>query len=240
LSGAARDTGPTVFFYPSMHLGRGRWLVNYQNFYNIVTGSPSAGFTHTVAIPGGYPEAYLVSPRRDRVVPINAFANGGVPVFDTVSLAPVYYLPADIGGAAFTDGGDTLFVHAGNELLMVDASSGTVLARAATHVGSSSSYTGIALDPIQPFVYLAGPVNDRPYLEVFDRTSLQWVTTLRVPLSVSFVAFNVRFSDFIIAMSAESPHLYVVMNNWGYGYNTQVLRFDVMPWTPPASASLKR
>lgn len=235
LSGAAPDTGPTVFLYPSMHLGRGRWLVNYKQYYRIVTGSVSAGFTQTVPISGGIPVGYVVSPRRDRVVPFDAFANGGVPVFDTVSLAPVYHLTSTTGGAAFTDGGDTLFMHGDAELLMVDATSGTILARTAVHVGTGNS--GVALDPVRPFVYVAGPVNDRPVVEVFDRTTLLWVASLRIPASVPFDYFDARFGEYIIAMSSASPHLYVVVNNWGYGTPMEVLRYDVMPWTPLTTAS---
>jgi len=229
---AAPDTGPPPFRWPAAHLGRGRWLLNSKYDFSIVTGSPSMGWVSGPPIPGSQPSGFAVSPRGDRVVPTGCSGySDGVPVFDAAGPGLAYYLPQTTGGAAFSEQGDTLFVATTSAtgysaLLAVDATSGTVLARAPLHV-DLAGVAGVAVDPRGPWVYVAG-ARGLPIVEVFDRASLAPVATLRAPTALpGFDPYTAQYSDYVIVQSPVERRLFVALN--GGAPTLYVLQFELMP-----------
>lgn len=224
---AAPDTGPPPSYWPAAHLGRGRWLVNYKYWFQIVTRSPAGGFVSGPQIPASQPFGFAVSPQGDRVVPVGCYGyDTGVPVFDPAIPGVAYYLGQQTGGAAFSAEGDTLFVIVGDELQAVDATSGTVRRRAPIRTNYPRD-AGVALDPSRPLVYVAGEWGDRPFVEVFDRATLALVSTLRAPTGLPELTwFLYGASQDVLVLSAAERQLYFVLNSWA---STYLLRFELMP-----------
>ena len=229
---AAPDTGPPPWYYSAVQLARGSWLVASHHYVVIKTGSVATGFVSGPQIAIEAPDNYAISPRGDRVVPTlgYSYAGGGMPVFDPARPGVAYYLTGlpDVANAIFSDGGDTLYVtgwgSSGDaELRAVDAATGRLLARTATRAAGGD----IALDPVRPYLYVAGAVGDAPVVEVFDRASLALVATLRMPPGrLPFDPRVIVYSDFVTVMYPSARQLFVVVNPWG---DTAVLRFDLMP-----------
>jgi len=188
---AVPDTGPTppaggkLDFGPALHLGPGRWLADLGDGLRFFTGSPSAGFVASSALVQssdyGIPTGFAVSPRGDRVIVFPIWASAGVRVLDPTTLGVAFTLTGApfVGGAAFSEDGDTLFVVAvrGHSdqlaLLMVDAISGAVLAHTDLHLQTRDAFA-VTPDPTRPLLYVAGST-----VEVLDRNTLAPVARLR-------------------------------------------------------------
>ena len=229
---ASPDTGPAPWSYSAVQLARGTWLVASHHYVVIKTGSAATGFVSGPQIGIEAPDDYAISPRGDRVVPTLGYSydGDGMPVFDPARPGVAYHLTGlpDVASAAFSDGGDTLFVTGWGSsgdavLLAVDAATGAPLARAATRTAGG----GIALDPVRPYLYVAGAVGDAPVVEVFDRASLRPVATLRAPPGrLSLDPWMFAYGDFVPVVYPSARQLFVVLNPWG---DTAVLRFDLIP-----------
>jgi hypothetical protein len=141
------DTGGLGWGWPTVHISRGKWLATDYGgvgFFNLYTRTDSGGFTVT---PGTCVKVLgaEVSPRRDRIVPTFATCQPH-PVYDAATAAVAYEVSSlvgpDNGPAGFTPEGDTLYMagidSAGQQtVLALDATSGTVLARAALREANS-------------------------------------------------------------------------------------------------------
>ncbi len=232
----APDTGPPAYeHFPSVHLGRGRWLIDYKQHVAVVTGSPSAGFTTGPYILCAQPWGFAVSPRGDRVAPRGCYVpapNPGLPVFDAASGAVAYWLPSleQADEAAFSESGDTLFragstVGAGRRVEALDATTGALLASSALEPAGWA----MTLDRERPWLYVAGPVGTRPVVQVFDRRSLTPVATLRVPDSALDTTYYYSMDDYVTVLSPVERSLYLTIRRLGGTWPIQVLRFDLMP-----------
>ena len=232
-SAALPDTGPSYGGYPAIHLARGKWLVGGHKGAGLViyTGSPAGGFTATPPILTDPGFGFRISPRGDRVVPTEYYwAPGGVPVFDVGSSGVAFSLGLQTTwGAAFTSGGDTLFVTGqdsaqGNVLLSLDAASGVLFGRVLLQ---GTGYSAVA-DPARPWVYVASLDATGPYVDVFDRSSLTRVTTLRASAS-ALRGFDLNYDWELLwptlVLNAVTRRLYLVFMS----VPTYVFQFDLMP-----------
>ena len=145
---------------------------------------------------GGYPRGesgfdIVHSPSGNRAVLLAYLvSDSGAPIMDADAEHVLYVPPFQASmGAAFSEGGDTIFLvgqdHAATMggaglLATIRASDGTRLTLDTT----SYAPCGVALDPMRHLVYVAGLYNNPPdgwsVLGVFDRTSLTPIVTLRV------------------------------------------------------------
>jgi len=240
-SAASADTGPTPFYYwPAIHLGRGRWLVSEKRDLVLYAKAPSGDFSPTF-IPCSQPTSYAVSPRRDRVVPTQCWLSlQEVPVIDPLAGGVAYSIAGLTfdGGAAFSDGGDTLYVVGTDTLsrtlvFALDATSGRKLGAATLAVGGAS---GMAADPGRPWIYIMGVADGQPYVDVIERASLAHLARLRVPLWAveSAGRFFSSYLPWVLVMSPVQRQLLLTVNNWSTLYQnpaepTYVLRFDLLP-----------
>jgi hypothetical protein len=148
---------------------------------------------------------YVVSPRRDRVVPRDyepIQSNGvvtvggiGIAVYDPVTATPAFTIPGNfihVGGSAFSTGGDTLYVMARDtsglsSLLVVNATTGAVLQRAVLHWPQHAVGWNALADVNEPGDVVATPLGRWLYVTngsmvgVLDRATLARVATLRLP-----------------------------------------------------------
>ena len=240
------DTGPVASIYPALHLSRGRWLVSSKNGpFQIATRSDS-GFTWGPPVIGSAPVSYAMSPTGHRIVPTWTYANqGGVPVFDATVPGVAYTLTAlpRTWTAAFSPGGDTLFVagddSAGGEVLLeVNAASGGVLARAPLSGAYYGAGLAVAVDPMRPWVYVAWMAGSQPYVadtpavDVYDRRSLVRVATLRASTSLFKAVPGDPFNPTWAWAFVPSPlerRLYLTFNNGQGAGLTYVFEYDLMP-----------
>ncbi len=250
---AAPDTGPPPqHYWSAMQLGRGHWLVNNKYFCSLLARAPAGGLD-TVAfnIPAcDEMSGFAISPRGDRVVPFQAYgvAGGtpGIPVFEPAGPSVAYTLPLnEIGGVAFSEVGDTVFAAAADSagramVFAADAVSGRILATKTLASGAASYTTAssVALDPGRPWLYVADQQNGQPYIDVFDRTSLSRVATLRVPPgAMQLDPLQVEMFDiYVIVLSPVERRLYLTFNYAaanaslpGPSRATYVLQFDLLP-----------
>ena len=133
------------------------------------------------------------SPAGDRAVLLSYVDSGGAPVID-VSAGKIGYVVPAFGApmaAAFSEAGDTLFLGGYDE----PAPTATLLAAVRASDGLvyrldtlPHSVCGIALDPVRPWLYVAGglydPVGRWPVLSVLNRTTFEPIATLRAPDSL--------------------------------------------------------
>jgi hypothetical protein len=236
-------TPPDTLTFPggsmAAHLRTGRWLVySTQVGFRRFDRLPGGGFGITQLTPfGSLLGGVRVNPARDRVVPLDFDSHSSsIPVFDTTGI--VYTIPGGyIGGAAFSQTGDTLFAMMGGsepELMAIDARTGALLVQALAGIGSERLQ--VAEDPGRPFLYLAGLVkSDTLYdvvVRVMDRATLREVGRLRVPHAVflagainnNSVYYNGRWE---VIMDAARRRLYL-SQNFTTG-TTNVYEFDLQP-----------
>lgn len=226
---AVPDTGPPpVGLWPAMHLARGVWLVNHKYWFDIVSRSPSGGFTTTSSnIACSQPTGFAISPRGDRVVPGRCLAPSGIPVFDPRAAGVAYVLTAwhQTWGGEFSASGDTLVQAAvdslgQNVLFAVDPTAGRILGRASLEaIGLDAR-----IDPNGSWVYVAGLVGNigPPFIAVFDRVSLARVATLRIPAGVAYPS-----GDFELISNSPDRRLYLTIND--RGTPVEVYTFELMP-----------
>jgi hypothetical protein len=250
---AGPDTGPPPpVYFAAMQLGRGRWLINRKYWFDLRVRTPSGGFTTVVAdIPGDEASTFAISPRGDRVVPVQCGSDqspAGPPVFEPDLPSVAYTLPAlsNLGGAAFSAGGDTLYVSGLDSLassglfLSLDASSGRILGRAklgSAPAGQYTSSSSVAVDANRPWVYVADERDGRPYIIVFDGASLARAATLRVPTQAIQLGqgdLRLTYGIYVLVTSPGERRLYLTVNNQtasgpGPSVATYVLAFDLMP-----------
>jgi hypothetical protein len=248
------DTGPATCYGPIVHLSRGRWLaVRKPDGLLLFTGSPSSGFTQSGTYPayGGVGNfGFAVSPRGDRVLPTSVFTPSGTPVIDVASGGLAYYLTSlyYTGVAAYTPGGDTLFVTGTDslghlDLLSVNAATGGALARVDLDSTYGSGYPqagvpAVGADPTGPWLYVAGSPHvgcdsGNPVLEVRDRASLALVATLRIPRSMLSTINPARLtscSPWNLVMSPVGRRVYMVLG-WSSSVAgpTLVISVDLKP-----------
>jgi hypothetical protein len=172
------DSGPAfgyVFPYqaagPVLYLGSGRWLLSREHTDSIIlaTRDASGRYTYT-GVPYGWSTAirYRVSPRGDRALPTGG--NGPAPVFGLPSGTVAYMIQGNaIGGAAFSQGGDTLFVSVDTGVEVRDATTGAQLGEIS--VPSYGIYD-IVVDAGRPWLYVLVDYGSFPTVFVVDRRTL--------------------------------------------------------------------
>ena len=175
------------------------------------------------------------SPRADRAAllsrTIGDGAAPGVPVVD-VALGRMGYRVATLSaaqGGAFSSGGDTLY-------LAGDSASSFVLVATAAADGQllASRPLGFApcavvLDPSRPWVYVAGvsPTSGQSLLQVFDRGTMNPITTLHVTSDIPYGHNLCRI------MPNPVEHRVYVAETWGGEHNptahAQLYAFETPP-----------
>ncbi len=237
------DLGQWTSPFPELHLSRGHWLVSSKNGpFWIATGTNPGTFTWDSLAPGSAPDSYVLSPAGDRVVPTWSYVpRGGVPVFDATVPGVAYTLTAlqRTWGAAFTPGGDTLFVAGADSaiatqevMLVVEAATGAVLARAPISGYYDLAGLAVAADPLGPWVYVAWLtgrpyVADTPVVDVYDRRTLARVASLRASGSLLSAVPGDPFEPawaWAFVMSPIARRLYLV-----FGGGPYVFQYDLMP-----------
>jgi hypothetical protein len=184
----AADTGPPTSGWTALHLSRGHWLVAIKNRGLLFEArQPDGSFADTDTLVGdGLTMSYVVSPDRTRVIPSHhccalVAIDPAVP-----SVAFTVTGVGHTGGAAFSEGGDTLFAVVRDSantpaLLAVDAASGARLR--SVPVGYWD--LGVVVDPGRPWLYLVGVeggfTQGQLAVYVYDRASFTRIATVRVP-----------------------------------------------------------
>ena len=246
---ATPDTGPMTGAQVAVHLARGKWLVSIGNPGLLVyTRTDSGTFAQTAANLWQAAGA-VVSPRGDRVAPTFTLNGGGVvegvPIYDAPSGAVAFRLTDFTfvsGPAAFTSGGDTLYVAGvgkdpaySEEAVAVDATSGSVLARTIRFTDGPYIYniptSAVAVDPVRSFLYAAG-WHGGPFLDVLDRATLRLVASVRVPASVTAGLDGSRAiygAPWTIVVSPVARRLYVSTYANGQMPQPYVFEYELMP-----------
>ncbi len=202
-------------------LSAGRWVaVDGQNFS--VHACDGASCTSEL-ISGTLSRDVVRSPRGDRAALLSRVlgdsGTAGVPVVD-VALGKVGYRVAALSaahGAAFSSGGDTLYLAgdslAAFALVAIRASDGAVL----TARRLDYEPCAVASDPVAPWVYVAGlsQASGRSLLQVFDRGTMDLITTLRV---TSAIAYGDR-SRLCRIMPNPIEHRVYVVDTWAGEHN---------------------
>lgn len=169
-------------------LAPGRWVIARETDFLAVACDATACETQSIAASGGLD--VVRSSRGDRATLVQRAtgesANPGVPVVDVEQGALAFRATAlrSAQGAAFSRGGDTLYVAGDSagmtRLVAVRASDGVTL-------GSRDlafAPCAVGLDPEQPWLYVAGAGR----LQVFDQRTLLPITTLHVTGAPAFGA----------------------------------------------------
>jgi hypothetical protein len=239
--GVAPDTGPDGAGEVAVHLSRGKWLIATSPAgFRVYTRTDSGTFTQG-PFDQWEADGAVVSPRGDRVAPTWAHTGlpPGPPVYDprTAEVAfSVAAFPHWGGPAAFTPEGDTLFMaglDSANqaEVVALDATSGTVLARAPLVLTDFyQRLGGLAVDQLRPFVYALG-WSDAPYLDVLDRTTLLRVATLRTPPRIAGT-LDGRVGDgwvWTIVISSLDRRLYAIAQTTSFRASPLVFEYELMP-----------
>lgn len=234
------DTGPGGGGRFVAQLAPGRWLHADQNGVSSLLRNATGGWdTATTPYQIEEPFDVVVSPRGDRAVIIGRdWLGTGMPVFSASSPNPVYFLTGfhELWGAAFSDGGDTLFAvgppaaDSAPNLTVIAASNGDVL----TSVPAWPGTYRLQLDPRGRWIYLAGAVQDpaavtyrslAPALEVLDRGTLAPVTLLHAPFGT-----DIGNADLYPVVSPAEPRLYLVASCAFCSAGTvPIYAFDLMP-----------
>ncbi len=231
----APDTLPRVPGLTQIHLSPGNWLVSYKSrgLY-LVTRSPDGSFAETLLIPGTQVLGpYAISPRGDRVIATET--RYGLIAVDPRVPALAFYLTdiSEMGGAAFSPEGDTIFAaglwrSGGAKLLAVDATSGAILRE--TAIGYWDTQV-VAVDPTRPWLYLVGEDSVggawAVSLLVYDRASFAVVARLRIPASK--LPSYTHFPYAALYNAVVDPfrrEIYVTLNQW---IEPTVARFSLIP-----------
>jgi hypothetical protein len=253
--GAAPDTGPASGGLVAVHLSRGTWFLSIKDVgTQVYTRLPSGGFAATP--PGNleYEGGAVVSPRGDRMVPtwFDCGDQVGAPVYDPAT-ASVAYRVAEFqcvsGPAAFSPGGDTLFISGVHipgsqvtsplpwpeEVEALDATSGAVLAKTTlwnTTNALNPQATALAADPLRPYLYVFGSP-DGPDLLVLDRATLAVVATLRTPARIAATLVTARAPlsgvASAIVMDALVRRLYAIPSTSNVTLLPYVFEYELMP-----------
>lgn len=222
----APDSGPPNAGLTQIHLSRGNWLVSYKNQgLQLITRSPAGALVFAAKVEG----SYVVSPRGDRVVPTQTI--GGLFAFEPTAPAFVYRVGTYAGGAAFSEGGDTLFAVVNDSgpvhLVALDATTGARLREVPVWSGELE----VVVDPGRPWLYLVGVeggfVSGHIAVYVYDRASFARIATLVVPDSAVPPNSSAHLAGmYVPILDPVRRALYVTMN---YFVDPQfVFHFDLM------------
>jgi len=229
------DTTPNATDHFVAVLGAGRWIVVSASFFSLQ--ACDAGSCTSDSISGTERSDVVRSPRGDRAV-LLAQAIGdpqtpGVPVVD-IALGKVGYRIRALRaaqGAAFSANGDTLYLAGDSAtaftLLAVRASDGATLASRRLVYGPCA----VSADPSRPWLFVAGVVaNPSPphsFLQVFDRRTMNPLTTLHV---MSDTTYGLNFCR--IASDPIGRRVYVI-DTWAGEHNpaahAQLYSFETPP-----------
>jgi hypothetical protein len=202
-------------------LGSGRWVVSNASDFSLY--ACDGGSCTSESIPGLAGSDVVRSPRADRAAlvarTIGDLATPGVPVLDVALGTVGYRVPAlrAAQGAAFSSGGDTLYLAGDSAsafaLVAIQASNGALLA------SRRLDYTpcAVAADPAQPWLYVAGiaatPGSAQSLLQVFDRGTMNSITTLHV---TSDIAYGHNFCRILVN---PVEHRVYVADTWAGEHN---------------------
>ena len=229
------DTTPDMTDHFVAVLRTGRWIVLTASHFSL--HACDAGSCTSDSIPGTAGSDVVRSPLGDRAV-LLAQAIGdpqtpGVPVVDVAAGNIGYRIPAlsAAQGAAFSPDGDTLYLAGDSAatfaLVAVRASDGAGL------ISRRLDYApcAVAVDPSRPWLFVAGvvptPSPPHSFLQVFDRWTMNSLTTLHV---VSDTAFGLNLCR--IASDPIGRRVYVV-DTWAGEHNptahAQLYSFETPP-----------
>ena len=171
----------------------------------------------------------VFSPPRHRLVPLGAFLPpDGVPIVDPATARVVYRIPRIRlpYGAAFSLGGDTLFVG-GLSGSAVDAPSHIVRARASdgqvdTIIDVPQTVVAIEVDPVRPWLYIM--FGDPPSFDVWDRRTLTRIASFPIPGKSCLCFWKTK-----ILPSPLEHRVYVASTHLAEGAAASLLVFDTPP-----------
>lgn len=226
------DTAAGMTMHFVAVLKPGRWVVARINEFSInacdATACTSASIPATAIID------VARSPRDDRAAllsgSIGDSLTSGVPVVD-VDLGVVGYRVAALRsaqGGAFSSDGDTLYLagHAttGFALVALTAYDGRALATRQLDFAPCT----VGLDQARPWLYVAGvSISGTSVLEVFDRRTMDPITTLHVSDAVGFG------EDLCRIMPNPVEHRLYVATTWAGEHNpdthAQLFTFETPP-----------
>lgn len=228
---SVKDSGPAfgyVFPFqtagPVFYLGSGRWLLSRVNQDSIMLATRGANGSYTYTGLPYRPSTemrFKVSPRGDRALPTGMF--GSAPVFDLPSGAVAYTIQARaIGGAAFSEGGDTLFVSDDTGVQVRDATTGAWLDEIS--VPSYGIYD-IVVDPGRPWLYVLVDYYF-PTVVVVDRRTL----------TIAGVLWNPHTGEVLVqyaraVLSPAERRLYVMVPDLDppAAHSPWILQYSLLP-----------
>jgi len=212
-------------------LRTGRWVVLDGGTFSVVACNPGQACAAEV-IPGLIGTDVVRSAGRDRAAltggPAGGGLSSGVPVVDVDVGSVSYRVPAltTATGAAFSHGGDTLFLTGDSAgapaLVAVHARDGQRMASRALGYAPCA----VAVDTTRRWLYVAGvttaPAAPRSVLQVFDRGTMNPITTLHVTAALTYGNQLCR-----IQQNPLARRLYVVETSAGeVAAPAQIFSFD--------------
>lgn len=228
------DTATVVTNQVVAVLGPGRWVI----LGGKVSVNACAGGTCTAdSVPGTEGRDVVRSPTGDRAALLTRLLGDpqtpGAPVVD-VALGKVGYRVLALSaakGAAFSSGGDTLYLAGATTtpgtfaLEVVRAADGAPL----TSRPLDFAPCAVAVDPAGPWLYVAGLTSSaQSRLQVFDRASLNAITTLHVPSAAAF-GDSTRLCHI---MPNPIGHLVYVVDTWA-GVHDPAARAQLFTFETP-------
>ena len=200
----------------AMQLGPDAWFFSSHHTFWTSVRTDSTQPYQTVIVQAEETEGVHMSPRGDRSTIQVDYSASGIPVFDSPSGQTAYWLTQlrTSEGVDFSPGGELLAVAGGDRgvlsparLLLVDATSGTVLRD--TLLGEP--VFALAFDPVRPLLYVglsradsaSGP--HHPGIAVLDVDTFEPLGLLAPPRSVPSCEWGCYKG--VIAISAE-PAMY--------------------------------
>lgn len=219
------DSGP-AFGYPNpyyqsaLYVGPGKWLLSRMDSIILATRDANGGYAHTV-FPLFEATRFKVSPRGDRALPVGG--RGSVPVFDLPSGEVAYTIEGKaILAAAFSEGGDTLFVADDTGGLQVrDATTGNQLGTVL--VPASFGIWDIVVDEGRPWLYALVSYGYSPSVFVVDRRTLTIAGRFANATGAEVAGENFWRA----VLSPAERRLYVVVPN--FGPPSWILEYSLLP-----------
>jgi hypothetical protein len=221
---AYRDTVPALGGTPRnlARLSDSVWLITYAHATTVVRGSLPR---YDVAIED--PWRFTLSPVADRAI-LSAWYGANAVVFQMSTGDTLYRLPVhSVGGAAFTNDGNTLYVASGQAslfqgILAADAGTGAVSATTAFEPAVVAQDLGLNAGGSLAFVLTS--VGNVPEVLVYRTATLELVGRLRAPLDVAC-----SFPDYDDAIAVDDGSSTIFALNGTNGAVLCIWEFDMLP-----------
>ena len=214
------DTASALTMYFVAVLKAGRWVVARNAEFTVNACDSVACSSESIAATGAID--VVRSPRGDRAALLAGTTGdaAGAPVVD-VNLGRVGFRVAGLSaaqGGAFSSAGDTLYLAGTSAsafaLVAINAADGQSL----TTRSLDFSPCAVGLDQARPWLYVAGvnPTSGQSVLQVFDRRTMDAITTLHVTTDIPYGHALCRI------MPNPVEHRVYVAETWAGEHNASV------------------